>query len=130
GRKKALLIGVAVFAAGAAVSATAPSELVLVAGRVIQGIGAACSEPGTLSLVRQLYPDRVRRARVLGGWAAASGVALAAGPVAAGLLVATGGWRAVFWGEFAAAAIAGLIGARLLLESKDPAPGRDIAGQV
>ena len=130
GRKRALLTGVGVFAAGAVVAATAPNVQVLVLGRVIQGVGAACSEPGTLSLVRQLYPDRIRRSRVLGGWAAASGVALAAGPVAAGLLVALGGWRAVFWGEFVAAAVAGAIGARLLLESKDPAPGRDIAGQV
>jgi MFS family permease len=130
GRKRALLTGVAIFAAGAAVAATAPNVQILVLGRVIQGVGAACSEPGTLSLVRQLYPDRARRSRVLGGWAAASGVALAAGPVAAGLLVALGGWRAVFWGEFVAAAVAGLIGAFLLMESRDPAPGRDIAGQV
>lgn len=130
GRKRALLTGVAVFAAGAVVAATAPNVQILVLGRVIQGVGAACSEPGTLSLVRQLYPDQVRRSRVLGGWAAASGVALAAGPVAAGLLVAVGGWRAVFWGEFAAAAAAGLLGALLLLESKDPAPGRDVVGQV
>src|SRR5947209_18769187 len=104
GRKRALLTGVAIFAAGAVVAATAPNVQILVLGRVIQGVGAACSEPGTLSLVRQLYPDQVRRSRVLGGWAAASGVALAAGRVAAGVLVAVGGWRAVFWGEFAAAA--------------------------
>jgi EmrB/QacA subfamily drug resistance transporter len=130
GRKRALLTGVVIFAAGALVAATAPNVKILVLGRVIQGVGAACSEPGTLSLVRQLYPDQARRSRVLGGWAAASGVALAAGPVAAGLLVALGGWRAVFWGEFAAAAVAGLIGALLLMESRDPAPGRDIAGQV
>jgi MFS family permease len=130
GRKKALLLGVAVFAVGAVVAATAPNEQVLVAGRVIQGLGAACSEPGTLSLVRQLHPDPRRRARALGGWAAASGVALAAGPVAAGLLIAAGGWRAVFWGEFAAAAVAGTIGALLLVDSRDPAPGRDITGQV
>jgi EmrB/QacA subfamily drug resistance transporter len=130
GRKRALLTGVGVFAAGAVVAATAPNVQILILGRVIQGVGAACSEPGTLSLVRQLYPDRVRRSRVLGGWAAASGVALAAGPVAAGLLVALGGWRAVFWGEFVAAAVAGLIGGRLLLESKEPAPGRDLVGQI
>jgi EmrB/QacA subfamily drug resistance transporter len=130
GRKRALLTGVAVFAAGAVVAATAPNVQILVLGRVIQGVGAACSEPGTLSLVRQLFPDQPRRTRVLGGWAAASGVALAAGPVAAGLLVALGGWRAVFWGEFVAAAIAGLLGAVLLVESRDPAPGRDLTGQV
>src|SRR5436305_9351896 len=130
GRKRALLTGVAIFAAGAVVAATAPNVRILILGRVIQGVGAACSEPGTLSLVRQLYPDGARRARVLGGWAAASGVALAAGPVAAGLLVAAGGWRAVFWGELAAALLVGVLAWRLLDESRDPAPGRDLAGQA
>src|SRR5437763_9365860 len=107
GRKRALVVGVAVCSAGGVVAATAWDFHVLIAGRVLQGVGAACSEPGTLSLVRQLHPDERRRARVLGGWAASSGVALAAGPVAAGLLVAAGGWRAVFLGEAVAGAVVG-----------------------
>jgi MFS family permease len=130
GRKRALLAGVGVFAVGAAIAATAPDAHLLILGRVVQGFGAACSEPGTLSLVRQLHPDRERRARVLGGWAAASGIALAAGPVAAGLLVAAGGWRAVFWGELGAAVVVGAVAAALLEDSRDPAPGRDVTGQV
>jgi MFS family permease len=130
GRKRALLVGVGVFAVGAALAATADGARLLVLGRVVQGLGAACSEPGTLSLVRQLHPDPRRRARVLGGWAATSGIALAAGPVAAGLLVAAGGWRAVFWGEFAAAVLIGAAAAALVVDSRDPAPGRDVTGQV
>jgi MFS family permease len=130
GRKRALVVGVALFSVGGVVAATAWSFHVLVAGRVVQGVGAACSEPGTLSLVRQLYPDEHRRARVLGGWAAASGVALAAGPVIAGLLVAVGGWRAVFWGEAGFGLVAGVVGATLLIESRDPSPGRDLRGQA
>src|SRR5437016_5707572 len=130
GRKRALLAGVAVFGAGAVLAATATDARQLVVGRVVQGLGAACSEPGTLSLVRQLHPDPLRRAKVLGGWAAASGIALAAGPVAAGLLVAAGGWRAVFWGELVAAVVIGLGAAALVTDSRDPAPGRDVAGQV
>jgi len=130
GRKKALLVGVGVFAAGAAVSATAVDPRMLIAGRVVQGLGAACSEPGTLSLLRHLHPDSRRRTRVLGGWAAASGIALAAGPVAAGLLIALGGWRAVFWGELVAALVTGAVAAALLVDSRDPAPGRDITAQV
>jgi MFS family permease len=130
GRKRALLTGVGIFAVGAAIAATAADARQLVAGRIVQGVGAACSEPGTLSLLRQLHPDPARRTRVLGGWAAASGIALAAGPVAAGLLVAAGGWRAVFWGEFAAAVVIGSVAAALLVERRDPAPGRDVTGQV
>src|SRR5437763_3880894 len=114
GRKRALLIGVSLFAVGAAVAATANNATQLVAGRVVQGIGAACSEPGTLSLLRQLHPDEHHRQRVLGGWAAASGLALAAGPVAAGLLLGAGGWRTVFVAEAVAAIVAGAVGAALL----------------
>lgn len=130
GRKRALLVGVALFAAGAAVAATANDARQLVIGRLVQGLGAACSEPGTLSLLRQLHPDARRRTRVMGGWAAASGIALAAGPVGAGLLLAAGGWRAVFWGELAAAVVIGVVAAVLLEERRDPAPGRDVSGQI
>ena len=131
GRRKALVVGIGTFGIGAIVAATAVDWRVLVAGRVVQGVGAACSEPGTLSLLRQLHPDENRRLRVFGGWAAASGLALAAGPVAAGLLLSIGGWRAVFVAEAIAAFLAAAIGAAVLPESSDPARGRaDIRGQV
>ena len=131
GRRKALVAGIATFGVGAVIAATAPDWRVLVAGRVLQGIGAACSEPGTLSLLRQLHPDEKQRLRVFGGWAAASGLALAAGPVAAGLLVSIGGWRAVFAAEAIAAFLAAGLGAALLPESADPPTGRgDVRGQV
>src|SRR4051795_3715082 len=113
GRKRALLIGVSLFAVGAAIAATAGNATQLVAGRVVQGLGAACSEPGTLSLLRQLHPDADRRARAMGGWAAASGIALAAGPVAAGLLVAAGGWGAGVLGGSAAGGGVGVAAAPL-----------------
>src|SRR3954451_18382782 len=99
GRKKALVAGISIFGAGAVVAATAVDWRMLVAGRVVPGVGAACSEPGTLSLLRQLHPDEKERLKVLGCWAAASGFALAAGPVVAGLLLEVGGWRAVFVAE-------------------------------
>jgi len=131
GRKRALVTGIGVFAGGAVIAATATDWRILVAGRIVQGVGAACSEPGTLSLLRQLHPDEQHRLRVFGGWAAASGLALAAGPVAAGLLLGAGGWRAVFVAEAVAGAAAAVVGAALLPESADPPKGRsDLRGQV
>ena len=131
GRRRALVAGIGVFGVGAVVAATAHDWRVLIAGRVVQGLGAACSEPGTLSLLRQIHPDDNRRLRVFGGWAAASGLALAAGPVIAGLCLSVGGWRAVFVAEAVAAFAAAIVGALVLPESADPTDARaDVRGQV
>src|SRR5947209_286768 len=68
GRKRALVAGIGLFAVGATVAATAWDWRVLVAGRVVQGIGAACSEPGPLRLLRPLHPDGPQRPPRLRGW--------------------------------------------------------------
>jgi EmrB/QacA subfamily drug resistance transporter len=97
GRKKVMLVGVALFCAGSLVSALATSTTVLVIGRIIMGIGAAGSEPATLSMIRHLFPDRDKRSRAMSMWVAVSGLALAMGPVVGSLLVGIWTWRAIFW---------------------------------
>src|SRR6202007_554481 len=97
GRKKVMLTGAAVFCAGSVLCAAAPNVDTLIAGRAIMGLGAAASEPGTLSMIRQLYPDAKARTRAIGVWAATSGFALAMGPVVGGILVGVWNWRGIFW---------------------------------
>ncbi|MGH9043338.1 MAG: MFS transporter, partial [Acidimicrobiales bacterium] len=97
GRKKIMLAGVSVFCAGSVIAAVAPDASWLIAGRVVMGVGAAASEPGTLSIIRHVYPDRGTRADALGVWAAVSGMALALGPVIGGALVGLNSWRDIFW---------------------------------
>jgi EmrB/QacA subfamily drug resistance transporter len=120
GRKRIMLGGVALFSAGSLVGALAHHSGMLIAGRVVMGVGAAACEPGTLSLIRQIYPDHRRRARALGVWTSVSGVSLAAGPVLGGVLVALSGWRAIFWFNVAFGLVALAAAALTLPESSDP----------
>ncbi len=131
GRKRVMLFGVAVFIAGSLFGALAPNTPSLIAARGIMGIGAAACEPGTLSILRHLFPDRASRARALGLWAAVAGLALALGPVVGGLLVGLGGWRAIFWFNLAAAVVAFVAALSAVPESSDPQRGRvDVAGFI
>src|ERR1700752_2509195 len=70
GRKKVMLAGAGVFCAGSVLCAVAPNVPTLIAGRAVMGLGAAASEPGTLSMLRHMYPDARARNRASGGWAA------------------------------------------------------------
>ena len=119
GRKKVMLAGVGVFCAGSVFAAVAPNVGWLIAGRVIMGVGAAASEPGTLSIIRHVYPDRETRADALGVWAAVSGLALALGPVIAGALVGFSSWRAIFWFNLGFGAVAFTLAALFVPESSD-----------
>ena len=120
GRKKVMLVGVAVFCAGSIVAALAQSTGTLIAGRIVMGVGAAASEPGTLSLIRHIYPERKERAVALGVWAAVSGLALALGPVLGGVLIAGASWRWIFWFGLGFGAVALGVAAVTLTESSDP----------
>jgi EmrB/QacA subfamily drug resistance transporter len=124
GRKKVMLAGVAVFCAGSILAALAPNVDVLIGGRVIMGLGAAASEPGTLSIIRHVYPDRRTRADALGVWAAVSGLALALGPVIGGVLVGLWSWHAIFWFNLLFGAVAFLMALLFVPETADRGTGR------
>ncbi|MHB2028992.1 MAG: MFS transporter [Acidimicrobiales bacterium] len=117
GRKRLMLIGVAIFCGGSILCAISVNPPELVIGRIIMGIGAAASEPATLSMIRHIYPDHKARARALGAWAAVSGLALAMGPVIGGVLVGIWSWRAVFWFNLVFGALAFIVAAIALPES-------------
>jgi EmrB/QacA subfamily drug resistance transporter len=131
GRRRVMLVGMVIFAVGSVMCALAGGVAMVIAGRGVMGVGAAASEPGTLSVIRQLYPDRALRARALGAWSAVSGLALALGPVIGGLLVGAGSWRNVFWFNLALTVLLVAAVARWVPESRDAQPGRlDFAGFV
>jgi EmrB/QacA subfamily drug resistance transporter len=131
GRKKVMLSGAGVFCAGSVLCALAPNAQTLIAGRAVMGLGAAASEPGTLSVLRHIYDDARARARAIGVWAAVSGLALALGPVIGGALIGVWSWRGIFWFNLAFGLSALLVAAVVVPESADPRAGRvDTAGTL
>jgi EmrB/QacA subfamily drug resistance transporter len=131
GRKRVMLTGVAVFAAGSLLGALAPNVQTLIGARALMGLGAAACEPGTLSILRHLFPEDRPRARALGVWAALAGFALALGPIFGGLLVGLGGWRNVFWFNVAAAVAIFAVARNVVPESADRQGTRlDVGGLV
>ncbi|MEU3664241.1 MFS transporter [Streptomyces sp. NPDC032940] len=131
GRKRVYLSGVAVFTAASLVCSLAPSLGWLVAGRVLQGIGAAALSPASLALLAAAHPVPQERVKAIGLWAGLSGIGLAAGPVAGGVLTQTFGWPAIFLVNLPIGALLLLLGLRHLGESRNPnAPAIDIPGTV
>jgi EmrB/QacA subfamily drug resistance transporter len=131
GRKRVMLIGVGIFCGGSVLAALAPNIGVLIAARAVMGLGAAASEPGTLSMLRHIYTEQRSRAEAIGVWTAVSALALALGPVIGGALVGVWDWRGIFWFNLAFGLAALVAGALVLPESADPDAHRvDIAGTV
>ncbi|MBB5751628.1 MFS transporter [Prosthecomicrobium pneumaticum] len=96
GLKPALIAGLGLFAAGSLLCALAPALPLLVAARVLQGVGAAFMTTLATALMRETAPeDRVGRAMGLAGTVSALGTAL--GPSLGGVLIPITGWRGVFW---------------------------------
>ncbi|MEV0521933.1 MFS transporter [Streptomyces sp. NPDC050439] len=131
GRKRVYLSGVAVFTVASVLCSLAPSVGWLAAGRVLQGIGAAALSPASLSLIAAAYPAPQERVKAIGLWAGFSGIGLAAGPVAGGVLTQAFGWPAIFLVNLPIGVILLVLGLRHLAESRNPsAPAIDIPGTV
>jgi MFS transporter, DHA2 family, methylenomycin A resistance protein len=96
GAKKIFMAGFAIFTAASLVCALAPSAAILIVARAAQGAGAAILVPNSLALLNHAYPDAKQRGRAVGLWAAGASLALTAGPLVGGGLIALVGWRSIF----------------------------------
>ena len=95
GRKRILLLGLALFGLASLGSAYAQNAEQLIVTRSIMGVGAAAVMPCTLAIIATVFPQR-ERAKAIGIWTAAIGVAIALGPITGGLLLEQFWWGSIF----------------------------------
>src|SRR5882724_15371 len=96
GAKRVFMAGFAIFTLASVACALSPNATVLIAARGVQGLGAAILVPNSLALLSHAYPDEKQRGRAVGIWAAGASLALIAGPLVGGALIALVGWRSIF----------------------------------
>src|ERR1700716_3559667 len=94
GRRRLFVIGVIWFAVASAICAAAPSLEVMIAGRVLQGIGGALLTPGSLAILQTSF-QHSDRGKAVGAWSGLPSVAAAIGPFVGGYLVDSGSWRLI-----------------------------------
>jgi len=131
GRRAVLLVGLAIFGLGNTLAAFADTPGQLIAARAFTGIGAAAVFPTTLSILTQVFRDRVARAKAIGLWGASTGLAVAFGPITGGALLEQYWWGSTFLVKLPIALVAIALVVLLVPESRDPeAPRIDLPGLV
>ena len=124
GRRRVFLIGTVWFAAASLLCGVAPNVPVLVAARVLQGVGGALLTPGSLAILQSSFRESDRAAAV-GAWSGLGGVAGAVGPFVGGGLVDGPGWRWAFLLNVPVAVLVVLFARSAVPETRDPhASGR------
>jgi EmrB/QacA subfamily drug resistance transporter len=119
GRKRVFLFGTVFFTASSVLCGVATSPRVLIAGRALQGIGAAFLVPGSLAIISATFDD-AERGRAIGTWSGFSAITTAIGPVIGGWLIEHVSWRAAFFINLPLAAVVVVLSLRFMDESKDP----------
>lgn len=129
GRRRVFIAGTISFALASLLCGLAPTTEVLIAARLIQGVGAALVTPGSLAMIQGAFVARDRGAAI-GAWSGLGGIAAAAGPLLGGALVEYADWRWIFLINLPLAALTVVIALRSVPETRDPrAPGRfDVPG--
>jgi EmrB/QacA subfamily drug resistance transporter len=129
GRKGMLLAGLGLFGFASFAGGLTDTVGQLIVARCFMGIGAAMIFPATLSLISNVFTERAERARAIGLWGAATGMAIALGPIVGGWLLAHFSWASIFFAMVPAAAVAAALVAWSVPTSRDPlAPEVDRPG--
>src|SRR5882724_13029141 len=119
GRHRALAAGLVVFGAASGLAALSGSAAELIAARALMGVGAALVMPATLSILSDVFrSDPVGRAKAIGIWSGVSGLGVAIGPSAGGLLLAHLPWGSIFLVNLPVVVLALVLGRRFVPASR------------
>jgi EmrB/QacA subfamily drug resistance transporter len=118
GRRRILMVGLAVFGAASLACALATSDAFLIGARGIQGLGAAIVLPAALSLVMNMFEEGPERNKALGIWGGIGAGGATVGLIAGGLLTRYVGWEYIFFLNVPVAAVALVLAPRLVPESR------------
>jgi DHA2 family multidrug resistance protein-like MFS transporter len=131
GRRRVLLLGYALFGVASGLAALADNAQVLIVARALLGVGGAMIMPATLSILRQVFPDRRERALAIGIWSAVAAVGAAVGPLLGGFLLEHFWWGSVFLVNIPLMLVSLPVGRLLLPESKGDGEGPwDVVGAL
>src|ERR671928_990972 len=123
GRKRALQVGLALFGGGSLAVLAVQTSGQLIAVRAVMGVGGALIMPATLSVISNVFP-REERGKAIAIWSAMAAAGIGLGPLFGGLLLEWFDWQSVFMVNVPVAAVAFLLGFKLVPESRDPNSGR------
>jgi MFS family permease len=130
GRRRTYLAGFGVFAVGSVMAALAPSFGVLLCARAVQAVGGGVLTAGSLALIAE-YAPRGRTGRSVAVLVITQALAGLAGPPLGGILVAVGGWQAIFWAGLPMAAVGAGLALTLVPRGEQRRPVRlDVAGSL
>jgi len=118
GRRRTFQIGLTVFALGSLLCSLSPSIRILILARMLQAIGGSMLNPVAMSIITQVFTGRVERARAIGVWGGVVGISMALGPIVGGALIEIVNWRAVFWINLPICALAFVLTAIFVPESR------------
>jgi EmrB/QacA subfamily drug resistance transporter len=124
GRRRMIMIGLAIFTAASLGASLAGSEAILIAARAVQGLGAATFLPAALSTVRNMFDEGAERNKAIGIWGALAALGATTGLVFGGLLTRFAGWQYVFLLNVPVGVVALLLIRRVVPESRADAARR------
>jgi len=124
GRRRVFQIGLVAFGVGSVLCSVAQSPTQLIGARMVQAVGGSMLNPVAMSIITNTFREPRERARAIGVWGGVVGLGMALGPVVGGVLVASLGWRAIFWVNLPVVLVALVLTARFVPESRADRPRR------